>query len=211
MRPYHLILSHSLIVFFLLTGCKSRETYTVNRNESDRSGLALEDGTYKEYSDSVLVARGKYKNGKPDGIWTYWYTNGQMKAEGHYKNGLKNGMWIQWYDDGAIMWKGEWEMGTRTIQIPRTEAELKFLGNGDEEGVLRRDSVYHFQIRIPNIPADLLFIEGENGMITPEKKPDRFQCIPTSGPSMKIVVGYYPDTTFRDFRNLVREYEFTVN
>ena len=211
MRPYHLILCHSLIIIFILTGCKSGKPNSGDGNGSDKTELVQEDGTYKEYKDSALVARGKYENGKPEGLWTYWYTNGQMKAEGHYTNGLKNGMWIEWYDDGAIMWKGEWNMGSRTIQIPRLDPELKFLGDTNEESVLKRDSVYNFQIRIPNIPAELLFIEGENGIIRSDKKPDRFICIPSAGTSMKIIVGYYPDTAFRDFRNLVREYEFRVD
>jgi hypothetical protein len=144
-------------------------------------------------------------------LWTYWYTNGQKKEEGHYRNGLKDGMWIQWYDDGMIMWKGEWNMGSRTIvELPR-EAEIKFIGSDKEVDSLQHDSIYHLQIRIPNMPAELLFVESDHGMIRMEREPDRFICIPSSGNRMKIIVGYYPDTAFRDFRNLVGEYEFTVN
>jgi hypothetical protein len=210
MKCYHLILFSSLLIFVLLTGCRSGNAPVGDGNESDRAASIREDDVYEEYMDSVLVARGKYEDGKPEGLWTYWYTNGEMKAEGHYKDGLKNGMWIEWYDDGMLMWKGEWNMGTRTIQEPPGDAEIKFMGNR-EEGSLKRDSVYHLRIRVPNIPAELLFIEGENGIIRPERKPDRFICIPSAGESMKIIVGYYPDTAFTDFRNLVGEYEFNIH
>ena len=37
-----------------------------------------------------------YKNGKKDGLYTWWHENGQKKSEGHYKNGKK---WVMTYWD----------------------------------------------------------------------------------------------------------------
>ena len=51
------------------------------------------------YADTVLIAKGSYIDGNPDGLWTYWYENGQKKEEGNYQHGVKNGMWVEWHPD----------------------------------------------------------------------------------------------------------------
>ena len=38
-----------------------------------------------------------YKDGKRDGLSTYWYNNGKKLGSGHYKDGLKDGRWTWWY------------------------------------------------------------------------------------------------------------------
>ena len=45
---------------------------------------------------------GKYKGGKRDGHATKWYKNGQKKQEGKYKDGEEDGLWTDWDKDGNI-------------------------------------------------------------------------------------------------------------
>ena len=40
-------------------------------------------------------------NGKPDGEWILYHSNGQMSFYREYKNGLKEGIWKSWHDDGS--------------------------------------------------------------------------------------------------------------
>ena len=40
----------------------------------------------------VFRSEGYYKNGKKDGLWTYWYPEGQKSSEAHYKDGVENGV-----------------------------------------------------------------------------------------------------------------------
>jgi hypothetical protein len=211
MKSHPLFLCIFLIWLLPFAGCNSRSDVNQihTRNDSDSSLNEGEIVPFEEYVDSVQVIRGSYVNGKKEGLWTYWYPNGNMKAEGHYRDDLKDGMWVEWYSDETLMWKGEWNMGTRRIQEPSREAHILFMGKRGNERI-RQDSVYHLQIRVPNIPADHLFIEAENAVISRETEFDHFTCIPVSGPTMKIIVGYYPDTAFRDFRNLIGEYEYRI-
>ena len=46
----------------------------------------------KEYYDSgKLRSVFHYKNGKPEGLETWWYESGKKLLETHYKNGKKEG------------------------------------------------------------------------------------------------------------------------
>ena len=204
-----------LTVTLCFSGCnngKQRQSSTAGENYTQHTSTYTEENT-EEFYDSVIMARGNKVDGKKEGIWTYWYPNGHMKAEGNFVDGKKDGMWVEWYDDGIIMWKGEWDMGERMIKKPRRKAEISMVSaDGRTTAVpeLYTDSTYHLQIRIPNMPAEYLFVEAANGSIEREDHPDHYVCIPGEGPGLKIVVGYYPDTAFRDFRNLVGEYEFSI-
>ena len=46
------------------------------------------------------IVDGQYKDGIKDGLWTYWYENGQKKAEENYRYGKRDGLWIGWYENG---------------------------------------------------------------------------------------------------------------
>lgn len=52
------------------------------------------NGTFKEYnSDGTTVkTEKKYINGKANGMWVYYYTNGSPEREKEYKNGLEHGV-----------------------------------------------------------------------------------------------------------------------
>ncbi|MBI89416.1 MAG: hypothetical protein CMG60_04950 [Candidatus Marinimicrobia bacterium] len=44
---------------------------------------------------------GTFKNGFREGLWTFWYDNGNKRLEGFYKNGQKDSLWTYWYDNGV--------------------------------------------------------------------------------------------------------------
>ena len=46
------------------------------------------------------AAEGTYKDGKEDGLWTYWWKNGKKESEGTFKDGKKDGKWTDWYENG---------------------------------------------------------------------------------------------------------------
>lgn len=177
-------------------------------NRIDRSGL--KQGPWEIYADTVLRSRGSYVDGEPDGLWIYWYENGQKKEEGHYSEGLKNGMWIEWYPDGEIMWKGEWDQGNRHLEYLGAAAELSFIGQEPVNNVLSRDSLYHLRIRVQNMPANYLFVEVSKGEIAREENSDLFTLKTPSDSLITLAVGYVPDPKFKDFRNLISEIDFKL-
>lgn len=61
--------------------------------------------------DSINKTNGLIMNGKKEGLWREFYSNGQLQSEGTYKNGLKsnkyldvpcNGVYRTWYDNGQL-------------------------------------------------------------------------------------------------------------
>lgn len=59
----------------------------VHCNKAGYSGKLL-DGTYSVFDRAQkLIAAGTYKMGRKDGVWKYWYTNGQLKTVEEWSNG----------------------------------------------------------------------------------------------------------------------------
>ena len=53
------------------------------------------------------------KNGKLEGLWTYWSDQGHKMMEGEYKNGVAAGRWCYWRDSGQ-----KWKEGTLMGETP---------------------------------------------------------------------------------------------
>ncbi len=212
MRSIRIILYLLFVSGIISTGCKTMHSdesvFNGEINQFDRSGN--KQGPWKIYEDSVLIAQGIYIKGTPDGLWTYWYPNGQLKEEGRYDHGIKTGMWVEWYEDGECMWKGEWENSKRQVAYPDAKAEIRFIGKTPGDNILTHDSTYYLNIRIQNIPVKLLFVETNSGSISRQEESDIFILNTSSDTSLTLSVGYIPDLDFKDFRNLVREFEFKI-
>ena len=55
------------------------------------------------YSDGQLMYKGNYKNGKQEGEWvTYFWSTGQLMRKGNYKNGKREGAWVDYEKDGTL-------------------------------------------------------------------------------------------------------------
>ena len=52
------------------------------------------------YENGKKQAEGTYKDGEPDGLSTDWYENGQKWFEGTFKDGELDGLWTEWYENG---------------------------------------------------------------------------------------------------------------
>ncbi len=68
----------------------------------------------KEYWDNGrLKSETHYKNGKEEGLETFWYKTGKKKNETHYKNGKENGILKTWDKDGNITFQGNFVDGKK--------------------------------------------------------------------------------------------------
>ena len=70
----------------------------------ERNGLY-----YKKFTDVPFSAKvtggsrqGSFKNGKEEGAWIYYWSNGQLWHKGDYKNGKKEGSWIYYQYSGQL-------------------------------------------------------------------------------------------------------------
>jgi len=74
-------------------------------------------------------SKGDLKDGKKNGKWIHWYSNGQKWVEASWKNGKKDGLWSVWTQNGIKeyeeIWKNNKEDGRWTWWNSEGEIELK--------------------------------------------------------------------------------------
>jgi antitoxin component YwqK of YwqJK toxin-antitoxin module len=82
----------------------------------------------KEYwENGKLRKEVHYKNGKKDGLETWWYESGKKKREIHYKNGKEEGLETLW-----------WESGEKNRETLRTPQGFYFDGINEKSDKLIR-------------------------------------------------------------------------
>ena len=104
MKKLYLLLS---VLFLILVGC------SISHKEYDIDQLILIDEVYyKKSSDEIVDGKvfqifgdmkmglGYIKNGTKEGLWTWWFENGEKKNEGMFKDGKENGLHKWWYNNG---------------------------------------------------------------------------------------------------------------
>ena len=115
---------------------------SLNDFKEDRKFLDLDGkpytGFYTNYYDRVNDQQGYieeyYKDGKLNGLSTWWYENGQKELENHYKDGKTNGLSTCWYENGQIEGEGFFKDGIQVddnrTELDTDENDLPFTSNG---------------------------------------------------------------------------------
>ena len=81
-------------------------------------------GVYTDYYDWENDQKEReeyYKDGKENGLSTWWYENGQKEYENHYKDGKLNGLSTGWCENGQIECEAFFKDGT---EVDDTWTEL---------------------------------------------------------------------------------------
>ena len=74
---------------------------------------------YKKFTDVPFTGKttgeiqGSFKNGKKDGPWVWYHSNGQLFEKGTYKDGQLEGPWVRYYQSGQLDYKGTYKDGNR--------------------------------------------------------------------------------------------------
>ena len=86
----------------------------------DSSQLISRNGlTYQKFTDIPFTGevtgqlQGFMRNGKREGFWTIYTSEGQLSSKGVYKQGIKNGNWVYYYSTGNESSKGEYLNGIK--------------------------------------------------------------------------------------------------
>src|SRR5262245_56512607 len=45
--------------------------------------------------------------GVEEGVWTWWYPDGELREQGAFADGVRCGIWTQWYPNGQKRSQGE--------------------------------------------------------------------------------------------------------
>ena len=108
--------------------------------------LVKTDGLfYKKFTDVPFTGKitgseqGKIKNGKKEGPWVTYWTNGRVWVKGDYKNGEREGPWVFYYDNGQLHMKGDFKNGEEEgpLVVYYENGRLSFKGNyknGEKDG-----------------------------------------------------------------------------
>jgi len=63
----------------------------------------IEDGNYIGlFNDSTIAFTGKFKEGKPEGLFHFYYLSGKLRHTSVYENGLENGPFTYWTESGTL-------------------------------------------------------------------------------------------------------------
>lgn len=107
---------------------KKEKIISLNDFKENRKLIAL-DGTpftgkhtfYFDYENDHKEFEIFYKDGKENGLCTWWYENGQKELEYHYKDGKENGVCTLWSENGLIEYQKFFKDG---IEVDPPWAEL---------------------------------------------------------------------------------------
>ena len=105
---YKNIIPLFFLVTFALGSDTSRVVETYNNGKissisyfkDTEKGLALFKQEVVHFTGKMSMV-GTFDNGFREGVWTYWYEDGQKRLEGAYRTGQKDSLWTYWYDNGA--------------------------------------------------------------------------------------------------------------
>jgi len=70
--------------------------------------------TYHDYT-KALFENITYKNGKKNGLYQMFYTNGSLVVNGYYKDDEFDGLWEEWYIDSIYRSKIYYKNGNRSV------------------------------------------------------------------------------------------------
>ena len=65
------------------------------------------------YANGNLQHSGQYESGLMEGVWKYFYEDGQPYLNMTYKRGIMNGLTETFYEDGSLYLKGNSANGKR--------------------------------------------------------------------------------------------------
>lgn len=97
-----------LLIFLLWISCRNELRIEIEKLKTADSLSYFYDNkpftgiAFKEYTISKLHYEKQFRDGKQNGIITFWYENGEKKSEGKYINNSLNGKFISWYENGKI-------------------------------------------------------------------------------------------------------------
>lgn len=90
------------------------QTYKVYRGDTINvvDANELKQGYWIEFNNSEekILEKGRFVNGKKEGIWIYYYSSGSIKNEITYKAGMAIGPACFYYPDGGVSEKGFWNV-----------------------------------------------------------------------------------------------------
>ena len=86
---------------------------TIDNLEYRGDGLIYENFSDVPFTGNITgkTEQGTIRNGKKEGPWVYYYSNGQLSYKGTFKDGKKDGTWIECHRNGQLRLKVTYKDG----------------------------------------------------------------------------------------------------
>ena len=99
-------MKHFLIIFSLLLTSVSWSKDVDWNDLVKRDGLLYEKFTDEPFTGNVIGKEfGQLVNGKREGKWIAYHSNGQLKSKVNFKNDKHDGEFLTYYDNGHLRLK----------------------------------------------------------------------------------------------------------
>ena len=81
----------------------------------ERGGVYYNKSSETPFTGEVTGQRerGQFKDGKKEGPWASYWSNGQLRGKGDYKDGKREGSWISYQSNGRLWKEGGYKEGER--------------------------------------------------------------------------------------------------
>lgn len=96
-----------------------KDEITILEITKDRCPITVEGGDDFDkkqcqfYSNFGLRSEGNLKNNNREGLWTFYFENGNKQAEGNYAEDIQDGEHTIYHENGNVYYKGNYEKGKR--------------------------------------------------------------------------------------------------
>ena len=93
------------IISLVLMSLVSSSSWALSEDDLvERAGLYYEKFTATPFTGKVDegLKRGSIKNGRMEGSWEFYFTNGQLFMKGSFKNGEYEGYWEYYDENGTV-------------------------------------------------------------------------------------------------------------
>jgi TonB family protein len=101
-----------------------RNDFFLATKKLQMAGLYKDEATEKQngwfsyfYPNENLSSRGRYVNGKKDGLWLSYHYNGMMSDSSFYEAGSLKGTSISWYNNGYMADSAEYSYDGKAVYI----------------------------------------------------------------------------------------------
>lgn len=106
----------------------------------------VKDGDFNVLSESgKMLISGRIKNNKNEGLWQYFYPDGQLESQGYFKDDISSDKWSWYYPDGKLKSTGFYSKGKK---------DGKWI-NYDQYGKVVSEEVYRNNVKIAGMEEKL--------------------------------------------------------
>ena len=99
----------STLIFFIGCSKVTNEETLIEKSSvtySKGSSVPFTGEAIGKYDSGQERIKGKYIDGKKEGLWIFLHKNGKESEKGEYSNGSKKGDWSKWYENGILKSRG---------------------------------------------------------------------------------------------------------